>query len=71
MQIKTILTLLLLKLCGTNMGHNETNFNQILYIRKKIAKVKEDKQGERLQEFPKSFVLSVTPRNRMLILFAF
>ena len=47
------------------MGHNETNFNQILYIRKKIAKVKEDKQGERLQEFPKSFVLSVTPRNLM------
>ena len=28
-----------------------------------MAKVKEDRQDKRLLEFPKSFVLSVTPRN--------
>ena len=27
--VKTLLALLLLKLYGTNMGHNEKNFNQI------------------------------------------
>ncbi len=54
------------------MGHNETNFNQIQLISEnKVAKVNEDRQDERLQEFPKSFVLSITLRNRMLILFAF
>ena len=30
-----------------------------------MAKVNEDRQDERLLEFPKSFVLSVTPRNRI------
>ena len=30
-----------------------------------MAKVKEDRQDKRLLEFPKSFVLSVTPRNRI------
>ena len=30
-----------------------------------MAKVKEDRQEERLLDNPKSFVLSVTPRNRI------
>ena len=30
-----------------------------------MAKVKEDRQDERLLEFPKSFVLSVTPQKRI------
>ena len=39
-------------------------FLNLINLGRKIVKIKEYRQGERSPGFPKSFVLSVTPRNQ-------
>ena len=46
-------------------------FLNLINLGRKIVKIKEYRQGERSPGFPKSFVLSITPRIKLLILLIF